>query len=247
MNNGFIKLFRCIEDSFFWNDSQAVHLWIQLLLSANHRDKEMLLSGEKVIIKSGQFVCSRKTLSLKTGINESKIQRILKVFESEQMIEQQMNSKYRMISISNWSKYQGSEQVNEQQMNSRRTTDEQQMNTNNNNKNEKNDKNKEINKEKKFSESFSTFWSAYDRPDNKGSKENAYKQWNKLSEQERELAFKSIVPYKNSLKELQYMKHAERYLRDKAWEGINIEEPKPKNLKPIVGENIDLSKWGTAK
>lgn len=143
MNNGFIKLFRCIEDSFFWNDSQAVHLWIQLLLSANHRDKEMLLSGERVIIKSGQFVCSRNTLSLKTGINESKIQRILKVFESEQMIEQQMNSKYRMISISNWSKYQGSEQVNEQQMNSRRTTDEQQMNTNNNNKNEKNDKNKE--------------------------------------------------------------------------------------------------------
>jgi len=143
MNNGFIKLFRCIEDSFFWNDSQAVHLWIQLLLSANHKDKEMLLSGEKVIIKSGHFVCSRNTLSLKTGINESKIQRILKVFESEQMIEQQMNSKYRMISISNWNKYQGSEQVNEQQVNSKRTADEQQMNTNNNDKNEKNDKNKE--------------------------------------------------------------------------------------------------------
>lgn len=143
MNNGFIKLFRCIEDSFFWNDSQAVHLWIQLLLSANHRDKEMLLSGEKVIIKSGHFVCSRNTLSLKTGINESKVQRILKVFESEQMIEQQMNSKYRMISISNWNKYQGSEQVNEQQMNSKRTADEQQMNTNNNNKNDKNEENKE--------------------------------------------------------------------------------------------------------
>jgi hypothetical protein len=143
LNNGFIKLFRCIEDSFFWNDSQAVHLWIQLLLSANHRDKEMLLSGEKVIIKSGHFVCSRNTLSLKTGINESKVHRILKVFESEQMIEQQMNSKFRMISISNWNKYQGSEQVNEQQMNSRRTADEQQMNTNNNDKNEKNDKNKE--------------------------------------------------------------------------------------------------------
>lgn len=143
MNNGFIKLFRCIEDSFFWNDSQAVHLWIQLLLSANHKDKEMLLSGEKVIIKSGHFVCSRNTLSLKTGINESKIQRILKVFESEQMIEQQVNSKYRMISISNWNKYQGSEQVNEQQVNSKRTADEQQMNTNNNDKNEKNEEKKE--------------------------------------------------------------------------------------------------------
>ena len=247
MNNGFVKLHRCIEDSFFWNDSQAVHLWIQLLLSANHKDKEILLSGKKVLIKSGQIVCSRNTLSSKTGISESKIQRLLKLFEIDQMVEQQMNSKYRIISIINWKKYQSSEQVIEQQMNSKRTADEQQVNTNNNNKNEKNDK-KEINKEKKFSESFSTFWSAYDRPDNKGSKENAYKQWNKLSEQEKELAFKSIVPYKNSLKELQYMKHAERYLRDKAWEGINIEEPeKPKNLKPIVGENIDLSKWRLAE
>jgi hypothetical protein len=91
-------------------------------------------------------VCSRNTLSLKTGINESKIQRILKVFESEQMIEQQMNSKYRMISISNWNKYQGSEQVNEQQMNSKRTADEQQMNTNNNNKNDKNEENEKKDK-----------------------------------------------------------------------------------------------------
>lgn len=141
MNNGFIKLFRCIEDSFFWNDSEAVHLWIQLLVSANHKDKEILLSGKKETIKSGQFVCSRNTLSLKTGIKESKIQRLLKLFENEQQIEQQMNSKFRIISILNWHKYQSSEQANEQQMNSKRTADEQQMNTNNNDKNDKNEKN----------------------------------------------------------------------------------------------------------
>ena len=227
MNNGFIKLFRCIEDSFFWNDSQAVHLWIQLLLSANHRDKEMLLFGEKVIIKSGQFVCSRLTLSTKTGINESKIQRILKVFESEQMIEQQMNSKYRMISISNWNKYQGSEQVNEQQMNSKRTADEQQMNTNNNNKNEENkEKDTIVSKKKAYSESFETFWKAYCRPKDKGSKPDAYREWQKLTESEQQKAIESIIPYKNSQSSPEYMKHAERYLKTKAWEGINAEEEK---------------------
>jgi len=154
MNNGFIKLFRCIEDSFFWNDSEAVHLWIQLLLSANHKDKEMLLSGQKVLIKSGQFVCSRNTLSLKTGINESKIQRLLKLFENEQQIEQQTNSKNRIISICNWQKYQSGEQQIEHQMNNTRTADEQQMNTNNNDKNDKNEENKEkdtiVSKKKKY-------------------------------------------------------------------------------------------------
>ena len=137
MNNGFIKLYRCLEESFIWSDSEAVHLWIQLLINANHKEKEVLLSGNKVIIKSGQFVCSRRTLSLKTGINESKIQRLLTLFKSEQMIEQQTNSKYRIITVLNWSKYQSGEQAVEQQMNSKRTANEQQVNTNKNDKNEK--------------------------------------------------------------------------------------------------------------
>lgn len=145
MNNGFIKLYRCIEDSFLWNDSQAVHLWIQLLLSANHKPKDMIISGKKKTIESGQFICSRLTLSNKTGISESKVQRLLKLYENEQMIEQQMNSKFRVISILNWEKYQSSEQ----QVNSTRTAGEQQVNTNKNNKKEKNDKNKEKENKKK--------------------------------------------------------------------------------------------------
>jgi len=152
VNNGFIKLFRCIEDSFFWNDSEAVHLWITILLSANHKDREILLNGKKTVIKSGQFICSRLTLSRKTGINESKIQRMLKLFESERMIEQQMNSKNRIISVGNWHKYQGSEQISEQQMNSKRTADEQQMNTNNNEKNEENKEKDTIVSKKKVGE-----------------------------------------------------------------------------------------------
>jgi len=106
------------------------------------------LSGKKIIIKSGQFVCSRSTLSLKTGIKESKVQRVLKLFENEQQIEQQTNSKYRIITILNWQKYQSGEQQIEQHTNSRRTADEQQMNTNKNEKNEKNEKKEENIKEK---------------------------------------------------------------------------------------------------
>lgn len=216
MNNGFIKLFRCIEDSFFWNDSQAVHLWIQLLLSANHRDKEMLLSGEKVIIKSGHFVCSRNTLSLKTGINESKVQRILKVFESEQMIEQQMNSKYRMISISNWNKYQGSEQVNEQQMNSKRTADEQQMNTNNNNKNDKNEENKEKDAiaSKKKVDDFEQVWTLYEK---KGNRKTSYERWIKLSETEKALALQKIPAYVKSTPDKKFRKDFQGWLLKECW------------------------------
>jgi hypothetical protein len=64
-----------------------------------------------------------------TGVQESKVERILKHFKSEQQIEQQNCGKFRIISILNWNKYQASEQEIEQQVNNTRTTGEQQVNT----------------------------------------------------------------------------------------------------------------------
>ena len=46
------------------------------------------------------------------------MERILNCFESEQQIEQQNNSKFRIISICNWDKYQNNEQQIEQPVNS---------------------------------------------------------------------------------------------------------------------------------
>ena len=75
------------------------------------------------------------------SISESKVQRILKEFENEHQIEQQTSPRNRLISIVNWSEYQNNEHQSEQQVNNKRTTNEQQMNTNKNVKNEKNVKN----------------------------------------------------------------------------------------------------------
>jgi len=141
IDNSWIKLSRKMRNSPMYTDSQAVHLWVHLLLSANHCDNKFLHGETMVSLKAGQLLTGRKALSKKTGINESKIQRLLKLFEIEQQIEQQTYSKYRIISITNYSQYQNSEQLNEQQLNSRRTATEQQLNTNNNSNNSKNENN----------------------------------------------------------------------------------------------------------
>jgi len=132
---GWLKVHRKLKDSSFYKDSQAVHLWLHLLLCANHKEAEVLIGQQIVKVKPGQFITGRKKLSEATGIAESKIQRVLKVFEKCTMIEQQTFTKYRVISITNFTEYQ----LGEQQTNSKRTTDEQQMNTNKNDKNEKKD------------------------------------------------------------------------------------------------------------
>lgn len=139
INQGWVSIHRKIQDKGWYKDSQYVHLWVHIIMKCNHAGKEFLWNGEIKHIERGQFITGRKSLSYETGITESKIQRILKCFESEQQIEQQMYSKFRLITVKNYEKYQNSEQQNEQHMNSRRTASEQQVNTNNNDNNVNND------------------------------------------------------------------------------------------------------------
>jgi len=128
---GWVKLHRKLTDkSFYRKDSEAVHLWIHLLFCANRCDREEILGGRKIICNPGQFTTGRKQLSESTGINESKIERLLNKFEKiEQQIKQQKTNTNRLISIINWLEYQSNEQSNEQQLNNERTTTEQQLNT----------------------------------------------------------------------------------------------------------------------
>lgn len=131
MNQGWIKIHRSIEDKGYYRDSEYIHLWVHLLLKVNHEEKEFLFNGKIIKIKRGQCVTGRKKLSQETGISESKIERILKLFESEQQIEQQTNNRNRIITIKNYNEYQ----KNEQPVNNKRTASEQPVNTNKNDKN----------------------------------------------------------------------------------------------------------------
>jgi len=126
----YIKLYRkLLENTTIMIDADHLALWTYILLIVAWKECYANFNGEKIKLKAGQFVIGRKSIANKLNISESKTQRILKKFESEHMIEQQMSSKSRLITVLNWSSYQSCEQQIEQQMNNKRTTDEQQMNT----------------------------------------------------------------------------------------------------------------------
>lgn len=133
---GWVKIYRKIQSKGYYKRSEYVHLWLHLLLKANHRKVEFMWNGKLIIIKEGQLITGRKSLSLETGIPESTIERILKLLENEQQIEQEKTTKFRIITIINWKEYQG-----EQQADNKWTTNGQQADTNKNDNNNKNDKN----------------------------------------------------------------------------------------------------------
>lgn len=159
-------------DKGYYKNSKYVHLWVHLLLRANHQPTEFMWNKKMIIVKKGQFITGRKQLSLETRINESTVENILQMLENEQQIEQQKTTKFRLITIKNWELYQSDKsdkQQKEQQSNNRVTTKEQQNNTNKNDKNKENDHNEK----KKDKEGTEDFFSEYSDLNN----ENFIKVW----------------------------------------------------------------------
>lgn len=226
---GYIKLFRSIRTKGWYRKSEHVHLFLHLLLTASHSGYETFFSGKTVRIGPGQLVTGRKKLSDETGINESKIERLLKFFEIEQQIEQQKSNTSRLISIVNWASYQKTEQQSEQQSNNDRTTTEQRVNTIQEGKEgKKSKKGKELipgvlnlpgldssDEKKSTNIPFETFWNMYGK---KEGKEESKKQWQKLTDLEREKAIQHIPSYLKFKPDKTFRKNPVNYLRNRIFD-----------------------------
>lgn len=130
MSEGWIKLHRKIWDNpIVTKDADHLAVWIWLLTNATHRERDIVFAGKRSKIVPGEVVCGRKMIAEETGVCESKVNRILQAFKSEQQIEQRTDRQKSVISIVRWDEYQKSEQQNEQRLNNDRTTSEQRVNT----------------------------------------------------------------------------------------------------------------------
>ncbi len=130
MKQGYIKLFRAIQDNHFWlvDPFSRGQAWVDMLMLANHKDGFIYVRGNKVAVKRGQLGWSVKRLSERWKWSRGKVQRFLNDLENEQQIEQQKNTISSLITIKNYEKYQ-------EQRTADRTTDGQQTDTNKNGKN----------------------------------------------------------------------------------------------------------------
>jgi len=130
MHRGYVKIWRkMIESQVFSIGLEYIGLLAHLLLVANYRPGWFM--GFKV--EQGQIACGIPKMAERLSVSRSKLYRMLKKLEELGIIEQQMNSKFTLITICNYSTYQGQycdeKQESEQQVNSERTASEQQVNS----------------------------------------------------------------------------------------------------------------------
>jgi len=167
-NLGYMKYWRqTLDNPVAMKDAVHLAIWTWLLLKANWEETQCKFGKQVIKLQPGQLPpISRRTISEQLNVTESSVQRTLKEFEDEQMIEQQTFSKYRLITILAWDKYQKREHQSEQQNLVFRTGNEPQVNTKVNTtiRSNKNIRNKEtINNNKKpwtLEEKVKAYWAA---------------------------------------------------------------------------------------
>lgn len=162
---GWIKMHRkMLDNPVVFKDADHVAVWTYLLLNATHAEYPAVFKGRKILLLPGQLITGRKAISEKLKVSESKVQRILKWFESDLQIEQQTSNKNRLITIINWEQYQNIEQQNEREVVDKQTANEHKQEC----KNVKN----EINNI--YSVHFDAFWKVYPRKKEKAKAYKAY-------------------------------------------------------------------------
>jgi len=93
----------------WYTNSDMVHLFIHLLINANHKDG--LWNGTEV--KRGQFVTGYLSLSRHTGISIRTIRTCIKRLKSTSEITIQTTNKYSIITINKYDSYQFDDKVSD--------------------------------------------------------------------------------------------------------------------------------------
>lgn len=80
---GYVSIHRQFMDSRLYKDSQAVHLWLHLILKANHESTVVNTDIGPITVDRGQMITGRPSLVRETFIPDNKVRSLLRTFESK--------------------------------------------------------------------------------------------------------------------------------------------------------------------
>ena len=115
-DTNWIKLNRNIQDSFIWNfeKPQFGLAWVDMLMLANYKDKQILFNGKVLTIKRGSFVSSTVKLAERWHMNRRTVKAFLDVLKSDGMITYECTARCTTVFIVNYEKYQGFADFNDE-------------------------------------------------------------------------------------------------------------------------------------
>lgn len=155
MADGWVCIYRSIQEHWIWKEPQKLKWWLDILLLANHKENKFLLGGKLIQLERGEHHTSELKLAERWQVDRKTIRKFLKLLESDGMIELKKTPQGTTIKVVNYNDYQDiseDEGTTERtaKRTTKRTTKPQQggqqspskVDTNNNDNNDNNDNNK---------------------------------------------------------------------------------------------------------
>jgi len=106
MQRGQINIWRKLVDTEIYKDSEAIHLWVHLLINAKIEPITVEFRHKTFNLKRSQLVTTTTQLAKETGIDRSKIQRLGILLENLNMIKRKPENAYTVVTIVSYDKYQ---------------------------------------------------------------------------------------------------------------------------------------------
>lgn len=108
LDKGYIKLYRSVRDNWVWDDKpyDRAHAWIDILLSANHKDTKIMFNGSLVTVKRGTYITSIRKLADKWGWSRDKTAKFLNELENDGMIAKDSDRYRTLLTVEKYSVYQ---------------------------------------------------------------------------------------------------------------------------------------------
>ena len=115
VSKGWITLLRSIQEHQFWKirPFDKARAWIDMILTANHKENKTLIGNQTIKINRGQLLTSQLKLSKRWGWSREKVRNFLGLLSNEKMIELkthiQKDKGFSLITIINYNDLQKQE------------------------------------------------------------------------------------------------------------------------------------------
>jgi len=129
MNRGYIRTWRKVLDSGWLKNHKLWVFWSYCLLKASHKEFDAIVGLQVVHLLPGQFVFGLKKASLETGLTIREIRTIIDFLKKAGNLTIKTTNKFSIITIINWSIYQGDNIENDNQNDKQRANKGQHTNT----------------------------------------------------------------------------------------------------------------------
>lgn len=207
---GWILIHRKLKEHWIWKDPIKFQWWMDILLTANHSDNKVLISGALVDCKRGQSVKSLESWAKDWRVTRKTVAGFFKLLEKDKMLRQENVKVSTRITVCNYDSYNDLGKIPYTAQGKVPTQPrENPLHTNNEGINNDNEL-KELKED-----SFRRFWELYDKPTDKRKSEDKFL---RLEMSDITKLLEVVPAYVRSQPDRQFRKNPLTWLNGRCWE-----------------------------